>query len=266
MKLTNLFNKMEEFGKKEAPAILTGMAIAGLIATGYNAYKAGLEAKEIIEEAKKDLEYVKKGDKKAKREIYVDTAKRLVPVVAPMVTSGIFTGSCIFASNKVSSRRIKVLSAAYAASNSAIQELGGKMEEVLGERKTKAIKDAITADKLKKDGVPKDGQIIITGDGDVLCKDDYTGRFFRSSGTKLDQAINELTHQIYGDMYVSLNEFYDKIGLDNVPMGDDFGWNVDDIAGGRLPVTFTALLTDDNRPCLCLTYDVRLRSDYRNLH
>ena len=29
-------------------------------------------------------------------------------------------------------------------------------------------------------------------------------------------------------MYISLNDFYYEIGLDNIKLGDELGWNIDD--------------------------------------
>lgn len=68
------------------------------------------------------------------------------------------------------------------------------------------------------------------------------------------------------DMYVSLNDFYELIGIPEIPMGNDLGWNVDDCIRGQVPITLTALLTEEQTPCLCVEYDAKLRADYRNLH
>lgn len=123
-------------------------------------------------------------------------------------------------------------------------------------------------DKVGTAPDPKDekGQIIITSGGDNLCKDLYSGRFFRSNAQKIGQAINELTYDIQSDMYVSLNDFYDKLELPRIPLGDDLGWNIDDLVNRRLPICYTAILTDDGTPCLCVEYDANLRSDFRKLH
>ena len=92
---------------------------------------------------------------------------------------------------------------------------------------------------------------------------------FYSTAEKIKQAIVKCSSDVQQDMWVSLNEFYDEINspqLEHIPMGDDLGWNVEDTCRGQLPITLTALLTDDGKPCLCIDYDISIRDDFRNLH
>ena len=149
------------------------------------------------------------------------------------------------------------------------------MEEMLGEKKTRAIKDSIMKDKLyasekKQDQkLLGDGNVYVPDNGYVLCKDLYSGRMFYSTAEKIKQAIVKCSSDVQQDMWVSLNEFYDEINspqLEHIPMGDDLGWNVEDTCRGQLPITLTALLTDDGKPCLCIDYDISIRDDFRNLH
>lgn len=269
-KVTEVFGKsltnFKEGTKKNSPAILTGLAVVGLLSTVVLAYKAAPKAEKIMEKKKKDMSYVEKGDKAAKKAVTVETIKEMAPVITPVVVMGAATTACILGSNSISSKRIAVLSAAYSISERTVKDLNGKMNEVLGVKKTQVIKDAIAKDKLDASKTPKGNQVIVTGNGDVLCKDSYTGRFFQSNAQKIGQAINELSHDLMTDMYVSLNDFYGALNIPRVPMGEDLGWNVDDTQRGQLPITYTAILTESGEPCLCVEYDVGVRTDYRNLH
>lgn len=279
-KVTNFLKKAEEFGKKNSASFLCGTGIVGVLATGWTAYIAGMRSKEIVDRYRTEIdpiydEALEKTENEEERALYVKKeknelrkfyAKELAPIVAPPIIMGAATIACIGGSHSISSRRIAALSAAYSISETAVKELNGKMQEVLGEKKTKAIKDAITKDHLDKHPVPSDDQIVFTGNGDVLCYDSYTGRYFYSNAQKIQQAINKVSHYLILDMYVSLNEFYDSIGLHQVPMGNDLGWNVDDCINAQVPITLTAILTDTQVPCLCIDYDISLRADFRNLH
>ena len=273
-KLISFLEKAEGFTKKNSPAILTGAAIVGVLSTAYSAYKAGLRADKILEIYRADMKDCHPKDKEAKRAVVGETAKKLIPVVAPPVIMGAATISCIVGSHSVSSRRIAALSAAYSLSESTVKNLNSKMEEILGERKTRAIKDAVMKDKLHADTEKdrkalSDNNFVIPGDGTVLCKDLYSGRLFYSSAEKIKQAIAKCSYDIISDMWISLNDFYCEIDspqLGPIPMGDDLGWNIDDTEGGKLPITLTALLTDDNKPCLCVDYDISVRPDFRGLH
>lgn len=273
-KVTELLGKAEIFTKKNSPVILTGLAIVGVISTAYAAYKAGPRADKILEAYRKDMRDCHPNDKEAKRAVVGETVKKMVPVVAPPIIMGGTTIACIVGSHSVSSRRIAALSAAYSLSETTVKNLNSKMEEMLGEKKARAIKDSIMKDKLKADSekdkkILSDGQLVIPSDGTVLCKDLYSGRLFYSNAEKIKQAIAKCSYEIISDMYISLNDFYEAIDspqLPRIPMGEDLGWNIDDTLNGKLPITLSALLTDDNKPCLCIDYDISVRDDFRNLH
>lgn len=273
-KVTELLEKAEIFTKKNSPVILTGLAIVGVISTAYAAYKAGPRADKILEAYRKDMRDCHPNDKEAKRAVVGEAVKKMVPVVAPPIIMGGTTIACIVGSHSVSSRRIAALSAAYSLSETTVKNLNSKMEEMLGEKKARAIKDSIMKDKLKADSekdkkILSDGQLVIPSDGTVLCKDLYSGRLFYSNAEKIKQAIAKCSYEIISDMYISLNDFYEAIDspqLPRIPMGEDLGWNIEDTINGKLPITLSALLTDDNKPCLCIDYDISVRDDFRNLH
>lgn len=273
-KVTEFLEKAEIFTKKNSPVILTGLAIVGVISTAYAAYKAGPRADKILEAYRKDMRDCHPNDKEAKRAVVGETVKKMVPVVAPPIIMGGVTIACIVGSHSVSSRRIAALSAAYSLSETTVKNLNSKMEEMLGEKKARAIKDSIMKDKLKADSekdkkILSDGQLVIPSDGTVLCKDLYSGRLFYSNAEKIKQAIAKCSYDIISDMYISLNNFYEAIDspqLPRIPMGEDLGWNIDDTINGKLPITLSALLTEDNKPCLCIDYDISVRDDFRNLH
>lgn len=276
MKLMELLSKAEKFSKKESPVILAGFAIAGVITTAYLAYKAGPRAEKILEKHRQDMKDCRPDDKEAKRAVASETVKAMTPVVAPTIIMGTATVACIVGSHKASARRIAALSAAYSLSESTVKNLNGKMEEMLGEKKARAVKDAIMKDKLreteKKEKSDRkllgDGNVYVPDNGYVLCKDLYTGRPFYSTAEKIKQAIVKCSFDVQQDMWISLNEFYDEVGspqLEHVPMGDDLGWNVEDTIRGQLPITLTAILTEDGKPCLCVDADINVRSDFKHL-
>lgn len=268
-KLVDLGNKIWKFGHDNKPEVLSGLAIAGLWGTIYGAYKTAPIARDILERGRSDMRLVHPDDKSARRAVVKETAIGVSKYVLPVIVGGAVTTACIIGSNRESSKRIATLSAAYALSDSALKELNAKLGEVLGEQKKQKVKNAIAKDHLNKREPVLDNPsnpVIVTGDGDVLCIDSYSGRPFYSNAQKIGQAINILSADCQCDMYVSLNDFYDEIHLDRIPMGDDFGWNVEDLERGQLPITISAQLTASNVPCLCIEYDVSLRQDYRNLH
>ncbi len=272
-KIMELLGKAEGFAKKESPAILTGMVIVGVISTAYSAYKAGLKADKILKEYREDMRDCHPDDKEAKRAVKEETVKKMASVMAPTLIMGSATIACAIGSHSASSRRIAALSAAYSLSESTVKGLNEKMEDMLGEKKAREIKDSLMKDKLRAD-TKNDQKVIaestiIPSDGTVLCKDLYSGRLFYSNAEKIKQAIAKCSYDIVSDIYISLNDFYEAINspqLTPIPMGNDLGWNIDDTQNGKLPITLTALLTEDNKPCLCVDYDISVREDFRRLH
>lgn len=269
-KVSQLLDKVTSFGEKNGPALLTGTAIVGLVVTGVAAYKAGLKAHDILERKKEEMNHVETGDKEAIKAVKKETVKELVPVLAGPIIAGVATAGCMIGSTAAASRKIAIISAAYNFSEKGLKDLNEKMQDMLGEKKTKAIKDAIGKDRLDAIDLPKEGSpVLLMGDGDVLCCDLYTGRYFRSNAQKIGEAINRLSHDVQMEMWVCLNDLYELINspdLSSVPMGNDFGWDVDDCVRGQVPITFTAQLTSDQKPCLCLDYDAKPRRDMRSLY
>lgn len=263
-KIKNFISTAKNFEEKNKPAICMGTAIAGVILTGITAYQAGQKIQEILLSHEEDFETAKTHEEKKK--VVFSVVKEAVPAVLPPIIIGGASIAAIVTGNKESNKRIATLAAAYSVSERGMKELNDKMTDMLGEKKVRSIKEEIAKDHVKKDRTPAENQIILTGDGDVLCKDVYSGRYFRSNAQKIGAAINEVNAECASSMYVSLNELYEKLNLPQIPLGEDLGWNCEDLFRGQLPITFTAVLTEDNQPCLALEYNTNLRTDYRDLH
>ena len=122
---------------------------------------------------------------------------------------------------------------------------------MLGEKKDKEIKDAVAKDKIEKDPV-KPNEVVITEHGGILCYDVLSGRYFKSDVEKLKRAANDVSRKLLNENYISLNEFYYEIGLDNIGIGNDLGWNVD--SGNLVELQFSSQLTEDGTPCIVVGY------------
>lgn len=263
-KIMSLIKKVDAFTRNNSAAIMAGVAAVGLIATAVTSFRAGGKTILALSERKKELEaLLDSEDIKMKKKGITETAKIVAPIVLPSVVLGGVSIACIFGSHSASRRRIAALSAAYSISESAVKDLEGTMKKLLGEKKAKEIKDAVVKEKMKDEKAPDNKEIIITGKGDVLCKDMYSGRYFRSNADRIGKAINWASAEIRDTMYISLNEFYDQLSIPRIPLGDDIGWNLDDLDGGSLPITYSAILTEDDQPCLCLQMLASARSDYK---
>lgn len=167
--------------------------------------------------------------------------------------------ACLIYASAENTKRNAVLATAYALSESALKEYRGKVIETVGEKKEQTIKDSIAKDKVDSNPV-RHQEIIITQKGNTLCYDVISGRYFKSDINLLKKAENQLNRQLINDMYISLNDFYYEIGLDDIQLGEYLGWEIND---GYIDICFSSQLASDGTPCLVLDYRVAPKYNYR---
>lgn len=237
---------------KHSPEILTGLGITGMITTTIMAVKATPKALDIIN----DMEY-EKGDILTP----VEKVKATWKCYIPSAITGTLSITCLIGASSVSSKRNAVLATAYKLSESALKEYQEKVVETIGEKKEEKIRDAIAKDVIEHNPV-KNNEVIITDNGDTLCYDAISGRYFKSNIDKINKIVNELNRTMLGDMYVSLNDFYYELGLKGTDLGDQLGWNIN---RGFIDLRFSTQLSEDDTPCLVIDYSVPPRYDFQSL-
>lgn len=242
--------------ERKAPEILTGIGIAGMATTVVLAVKATPKAMELIEQ--RELEIAERDDTDIRNLTAIETVKTAWKPYVPALLTGLGSTACLIGGISVSARRTAALATAYKISETALSEYKEKMIEVVGEKKAQAIKEKIDGEKLEKDPVSK-REIIITEKGNTLCYDMLSGRYFKSDIEKIKKAVNEINRQLTYDFYVSLNEFYDELGLPDTKLGGELGWNLDD---GLVEPSFSSQIADDGTPCIVLDYNVAPRYNY----
>lgn len=248
--VTKYFTMARRLVKKRSPEILTGLGIAGMVTTTVLAVKATPKALQLIEEAKYekvDETTVKPRDLKPLEVIKV-TWKPYVP--AALI--GTASVACLIGANSVNARRQAALYSAYKLSETALTEYKEKVVETIGEKKEKTVREKIAKDKVDQNPVTKT-EIVVTGNGESLFFDPISGRYFKSDIETIRRIINDLNYAMgYGsEMYVSLSQLYDELGMDHTAISDQIGWNIED---GLIEPDFSTQLTDDGRPCIVLDY------------
>lgn len=231
--------------EKNSSTILTGIGIGAGIATVISAVAATPKAMRIIEAEKEE-----KGEL-SKKEIFKVTWKCYIPAA---VTGAISIG-CIVASKASDTRRAAAFATAYTIADTARQELQDKTLATVGEKKFEEIKSAIAGDKMEKDPVSKK-EVIITPKGNVLCYDELSGRYFRSDIEHVRSVINNLNKILIEQGFLSLNEFYFQVGLPEIKIGEDLGW---DATKGLIDPNFESKIADDGTPCLVIQFRVEPR-------
>ena len=230
------------FGKN-LPFILTGVGIGCAGAAMVVAFNNGKEAQMDILEAEQ-----KKGEKlTVKEEIAID--------IPYLITPGIlaFTSSyCITRGSKILLDRGTAATVAYMAADAALKETREKTKELIGKKKETDVNDAIAKDAIK--ALPyNSNEVIITSNGDTLCLDKISGRYFKSDIERLKKIENVLNRRMIDTTFISLNEYYLEVGLSPVILGDELGW---DIGRGLIEMRFSAQLTDNGEPCMVVDFDI----------
>lgn len=249
-KIKQIQEKALAYATENSPAILTGIGVVGVFTTAVMAYKAGPKAQVIIEQHKANNPQTKE----EKRAETISLIKDLAPVILPPIGMGVATSACIIGSNQISTRRLAVLSAAYSLSEQALKDYQNKVEELVDSKKVQKVKESIAKDRLEKDPITDDREVYETGDGDVLCYDDYSGRYFKSNSEKIGRVFNEISADVNKEMWVDLNELYIKLNIPAISAGEDVGFSVDDLDNGNIRYTKSAQLSANDKPCLVLIY------------
>ena len=161
----------------------------------------------------------------------------------------------------VHSKRNAALATAYNLSTTALAEYKQKVIETVGEKKEQTIRDKVAEERINKEPA-NPSTIIVSGNGNTRCFDTITKRRFISDIETIKRIVNELNRKmVNGEDYISLNEFYYELGLDEVSIGDELGWNV---VRGLIEIDYSAQLDTDGVPCIVIDYTVAPKRGYNS--
>lgn len=170
----------------------------------------------------------------------------------PTIGFEILGASMILYGNQVNLRNEAAIMAAYAMNETALQITRDKIREVVGEKKEKDIQESVAKEFIDRNP-SNSGSIIVTGNGDCLCYDQVANQYFRSSKTQIEDTINRLNYDMRSCNIITLNEYCLKLGVDEVILGNELGWDID--RNGYIDVSFTATLTKTGEPCIVIAHN-----------
>lgn len=242
MNIKNMAKSVWAGAKKHSPEILIGMGIAGAASSVIFAVKATPKAMFLLEEKRQEL-----GVEKLEAKEIIKTA---APVYIPTAVSFGVSVACIVGASSVNARRNAALTAAYTLSESTLRTYRDKVLETVGEDKEREIRQKAAIEQQQK--TPEPQTLVVSGAaGQLKCFDSLSGRYFVSTKNEIDKAVNEFNRQLRDDMRISLNDWYDLIGLDTNKLGDMLGW---DIERGYVETCYASRLDEDGLPCLVVNY------------
>lgn len=252
MSLLSIIKTVEKFTVDNSPGILTGFGVAGVAATAYLTGKAVLKADQIIKREEADqLEstYETLSNK--------EKFKLVWPVFVVPATSLGLTVTAIILANRIGTRRAAAMAAAFSLSETAFEEYRDKIAEKFGAGKERETRDEVAQDRVNRTA-PEDRQIIITGSGEVLCHDAWSGRYFLSTMETIKKAQNDTNYEVLNHGYASLSDFYSRLELSPTGMSEEVGWTSDK----QLELIFSSVLTEDDKPCISFTFAVEPIRNY----
>lgn len=282
--LKNLGKTALEKAQEKSPVICIGVCVAAGVAAVGAAIVATRKAEKVLEEHRNDIAEIEArlpeepteqqvaDCKKAKAERIVKTGFQMAKTYAVTIILLILMATGAICSHRINVRRQMALEAAFAVTKQALDDKDSAMEKLLGQKKAKMVTDEAAKEKVKRHPLKSESQIVVTGAGDVICFDEYSGRYFRSNPEYIRKVVNDLNMRLRDEMQISLNDFYYEIGLRAVPIGDQLGWNVNE---GSIDVTFSSMLTQDiegfdlttmglseNTPILVISYEAKPKYNY----
>lgn len=254
MDIAGTFRTAQHLVKHNSPAILTGVSVAGTVTTALLAARGGMQSAQAITKEELRLGHPITGPAK------LTLKEKLAlcwPFFVPAVGVGSLTIACTIGANHVSGRRAAALAGAYSLTDRAFSEYRDKVAEQLGAGKEQKVRDAIAQDQVDKNP-PTHNEIHITDSADIVCYEVMSGRYFTTSVEALKKARNTLNKKLLDEMYASLNDYWDLIGLTGTTMGDQLGWTSDNL----LEIHISTTLSPDGKPCLSLGYVNAPKVDY----
>lgn len=250
--IKNLFDKVINFTKEHNPEILVGLGVAGMMTSTVLAVKATPKALDIMEDKKADMgvTYL------TRKEIAQATWK----IYAPSIGVGLASAACIILGTSKSIKRNTALATVYALSESTLREYQTKAKEMFGEEKAAELDREVAKARVRKREVTTivetEGSEYIhhTGNGDTLVYDTLSGRYFRSSMNSIESAVNSINKSLLNDYIMTLNEFYNELGVPTIGAGSLIGWKSDK---ELLEVSFESDVDQNGNPYLVLSYKNR---------
>ena len=289
-----LFLKAQKFIVKNAPTILATMGAIGTVAAVVMSSDSALKAKHIIEveefknqnrdlcdkylpdnvdsrESIKDICNIMESRGMTKEEskmmAYNDTqstlstadkvliyAKAYAPTVI-MTTASIF---CIFGGNRISKQRIASLAGAYILKETAFDEYKQKAEEMLGKKKVSEISDDIIQSHINQNPPTEANTLQPNLPNPVqlsLWYDETSNRYFYSNAEYIRRAELEANRMLDKNGFVGINDVYSILGIDEIPLGDDMGWQKD--INGEVTIEIGTALLGPDVPCGTILMEVR---------
>lgn len=248
MDLVGIAKSIMAASKKRLPELLIGMAIGGFFTATVAAVKAAPEMYE-------DLEEVKKNEEMTKQERHVEEAKVIVKHQIPAIVIFSVSLIAVMSADKIHCKRNAAMAIVVEASSAAVKEYRTIVREVTGEEKAREVERIYEERERERARAETYNRAntqpvtIITGD-ECWIRDEFTNTIFKSNINTVIAAMNECNTRVFDEMYISLNEFYEEIGIKDAKVNSAVGWNNNT---GLIKIKWNSVI-EDCRPIVTMEY------------
>lgn len=214
---------------KNSSTVLTGISVCGVMATAALSVKATPKALQLIKE---DSRKKHDGDPHAfsKTEAIASAWKCYIPAAV----FGLSTIACIVGANVLNKSRQAAIVSAYALIDNSHKAYKYKLKELYGDDAHNAIVDSIVKEQCKQVHISS-ASFIANSTLDFgesiepeivrTFYDCLSQRYFETTIAKVVEAEYRLNQNFMLAGCVSLNDFYDFLGLEKIDIGDVLGWS-----------------------------------------
>lgn len=255
MNLSIPYYKTLSFCKHNSASILTGFGVVGVVATAVSVAKATPKALDVLEEQR---EIVMCNEMRNLSKF--EEALCILPSYIPSIALGLATITCIVSSNHISKQKQAMLTSAYAFLNEQYREYRDKVKQIFGDDGEAKVREEIAKDHYTKEQLKEELSDV------RLYYDPFSERYFEKSKAEVQQAIYELNRMYALSGEMTLNNFYEFIGLPPVDYGEILGWSgVKDweINGfAWIDVTTSPMVMSDGLEALVIEFNIDPSDDY----
>lgn len=251
-----LINMVKSAGKafrKFGPQIAAGVGVTGMtVFAGYGIKKA-FDVAPKVEAKKEELGR----DLKPKEFLDICWKDFAVPAVGFVASGGLVVGGVVFLTKQVGA-----LAVAAAASSKHLSAIEQAIPDVLSDNKRQSLEDKVAAIESGDLDITEE-EIQLTGRGNTLFYEPMFGHWFRSDLQAVRASVNDANEIMWGDMSLSMNEFYEFLGLARTDGGDLLGWRSDH---SKIDISYRERSTKSGELYFVLEYRVSPESDYMRLY
>lgn len=212
-------NNFLKSAKDNAPLLLIIGGCVGIAATAVSVFKKTPEYYAHVESKKEEMGLDEDEELPKTEKIKIG-----VRTFWSSAALGAASGACFFGAHHIDVKRQITLGTALAITETTLHDTREKIKEKWGENKEKEVRDAIAEDKMRKNP-PPEGVTVREGEQLFYCP--LGNEWFSSTHEQIGLAVADICRRLQYEDFVSLNEFYDYLGVAHSRIGDSVGWTSD---------------------------------------